>query len=61
MTLGDFYGAAGPFAGPGSTDSTHAFDLKRVRVVINDHGEYGPVLGVEGQHFLGPDDIATAA
>lgn len=62
LTLGDFYGAAGPFSGsPGTTASTHAHDLKRVRVVINEHGEYGPVLGVEGQHFTGPDDLAPAA
>jgi hypothetical protein len=60
-TLADFYGAAGPFAGPGETSSTHAFDLKRVRVVVNEHGEYGPVLGVEGQHFTGPGDLADAA
>lgn len=53
MTLGDFYAAAG--------DSTHAHDLKRVRVVVNEHGEYGPVLGVEGQHFTGPGDLAAAA
>jgi hypothetical protein len=53
LTLGDFYAAAG--------DSTHAHDLKRVRVVVNEHGEYGPVLGVEGQHFTGPGDLAAAA
>lgn len=33
--------------------STHARDLKRVQVQINEHGELGPVLTVRGQHFLG--------
>lgn len=26
-------------------------------LVTHDHGELGPVLGVRGQHFLGPSDI----
>jgi hypothetical protein len=51
LTLGDFYAAAG--------DSTFGEDLKKTRFVVNEHGEYGPVLGVEGQHFTGPDDIAA--
>lgn len=31
--------------------------LYRDIVVTNDHGELGPVLGVRGQHFTGPDGI----
>ena len=61
LTLGDFYGAAGPFAGPGETESTHGHDLKRVKVLVQEHGEYGPVLTIAGQHFTGPDDLAAAA
>jgi hypothetical protein len=53
LTLGDFYAAAG--------DSTFGEDLKKTRFVINDHGEYGPVLSHEGDHFLGPDDLRDAA
>lgn len=37
--------------------STHGHDLKRV--VVNQHGEYGPVLGIQGQRFLGPFDVAA--
>jgi hypothetical protein len=51
LTLGDFYAAAG--------DSTFGEDLKKTRFVVNEHGEYGPVLGFEGQHFTGPDDLAA--
>lgn len=51
LSLGDLYAAAG--------DSTHGFDLKRARYVINNHGEYGPVLGRFGDNFLGPDDVAA--
>lgn len=53
LSLGDFYAAAG--------DTTHGHDLKKVRVVVNEHGEYGPVLGVEGQHFTSPEDLRSAA
>jgi hypothetical protein len=28
-------------------------------LVVHEHGELGPVLGVRGQPFLGPDDIAA--
>lgn len=30
-------------------------------VVVNKHGEIGPVLGVRGQTFTGPDDLTHAA
>lgn len=50
-TLGDFYAAAG--------DSTFGEDLKKTRYVVNEHGEYGPTLGFEGQAFTGPDDLAA--
>jgi hypothetical protein len=51
MTLGDFYAAAG--------DSTFGADLKKTRFVVNEHGEYGPVLSFEGHHFTGPDELAA--
>jgi hypothetical protein len=52
-SLADFYAAAG--------DSTFGEDLKKTRYVVNEHGEYGPVLGVEGQHFLDHGDLDLAA
>jgi hypothetical protein len=52
-SLADFYAAAG--------DSTFGADLKKTRYVVNEHGEYGPVLGVEGQHFLDHGDLDLAA
>jgi hypothetical protein len=62
LTLGDFYGAAGPFSGsPGTEESTHGHHLKRVKVAVQDHGEYGPVLTILGQQFTGPDDLLVAA
>lgn len=33
------------------------FDDARKMLVTHEHGELGPVLGVRGQHFTGPDDI----
>lgn len=53
QSLSDFYKAAG--------DSTNGADLKKVRVAVHEHGEYGPTLTVAGQHFLGPGDLAAAA
>ncbi len=41
--------------------STSAADLKKVRYTVHDNGEIGPVLGVEGQAFRGPDDLPLAA
>lgn len=58
LALGDLYQAA---AGDRNVSGTAAADLKRVRVAINEHGEWGPVLTYAGQHFLGPDDLAPAA
>lgn len=49
--LGDFYAAAG--------DSVNADELKKTRFVVNEHGEYGPWLGYEGQQFTGPLDLAA--
>lgn len=50
-TLGELYEAGG---------STYARDLKRTRVVVEEHGELGPQLRVEGQHFRGPEEVAAA-
>lgn len=47
--LSDLYTAA---------DSTEGSKLKRVRVTVEEHGELGPVLRVEGQHFRSPSDVA---
>lgn len=49
LTLTDLYDAAG--------GSTHAFDLKNVKVTVRQHGEYGPVLVIAGQQFTGLDDL----
>jgi hypothetical protein len=51
-TLTDFYAAAG---------GNLSEQLKGVRVMVNDHGEYGPVLSYRGQNFTGPDDIQLVA
>jgi hypothetical protein len=59
MTLGDFYAAAARPGGRGP--STSGDDLKKIRVTVNEHGEYGPVLTYTGQKFTGPDDIQLAA
>lgn len=37
--------------------STAGDDLKRVRVTVNHHGEYGPVLTKKGDSFRGPKDV----
>jgi hypothetical protein len=37
--------------------STAAAKLKRTRYVVNDHGELGPVLAKEGDHFRGPEEV----
>lgn len=52
LSLGSFYQAAG---------STSGDDLKKVRVQVNDHGEYGPTLGYTGQKFTSWDDLGLAA
>jgi hypothetical protein len=46
--LGDKYVSASGTQGP--------VDYHKI-LVTHDHGELGPVLGVRGQHFLGPSDI----
>lgn len=33
-------------------------DYRKV-LITHEHGEIGPVIGVRGQHFTGPDDIAA--
>lgn len=40
---------------------TAAAKLKRARFVVHAHGELGPVLRAEGEHFRGPGDIPAAA
>lgn len=35
--------------------------LSRVKVAVHEHGELGPVLRVEDQHFRGPAEVARAA
>jgi hypothetical protein len=45
------------YTAAGGTTSGPA--LKRVRYVVHNNGELGPVLGVAGQRFRGPDDIAA--
>lgn len=53
LDLEDLYAMAG--------DSNSGRDLKKVRVTVNEHGELGPLLGVAGQKFTGPDELADAA
>ena len=51
--LGEDYVAAS-----GKLESTAARELNyRDIVITHQHGEIGPVLGVRGQHFTGPDEI----
>lgn len=38
--------------------STAAADLKRVRAVVHEHGELGPVLARDGHEFRGPKRVA---
>lgn len=33
--------------------------LYRDVLITHDHGELGPILGVRGQHFVGPSDVAA--
>ena len=47
--LAEIYRAAG---------STGAADLKRVRMKVEEHGELGPVLRVQGQKFRDKEDVA---
>jgi hypothetical protein len=37
--------------------TTAAWELKKVRYQVNDHGELGPTLGVKGQHFRDHHDL----
>lgn len=46
--LRQFYAEAG---------SNKANDLRRTRYVVNEHGEYGPVLSKEGDAFRGPSSV----
>lgn len=48
LSLGDVYDAAG---------SNNGRKLKRVRFVVQQHGEYGPVLVRAGDRFTGPQDL----
>jgi len=51
--LGARYAAAS-----GRAENTPAGEVDyRDIVIVNNHGELGPVLGVRGQHFTGPDEI----
>ena len=68
-------GAAGGTGDPGNSlnnldlaavyaeagNSSDSWDLKRARFEVNEHGELGPVLTVEGHTFTGPDDLALAS
>ena len=38
---------------------TDAAKLKRVRYTVHAHGELGPVLAVDGEHFWGPGEVAA--
>lgn len=51
-SIGDFYTLAGTTLGE---------DLKKVRVQVNQHGEYGPSLGYTGQRFTSWEDLNLAA
>lgn len=51
LDLGSLYAAAG--------DSTDGRDLKRIRFEVNEHGELGPVLTVEGHAFTSEADLAS--
>jgi hypothetical protein len=53
MALGDFYALAG--------NSNLGDDLKKVRVQVNEHGEYGPSLGYTGQKFTSWEDLGLTA
>lgn len=39
-------------------DSVRAARRERPEIVVHQHGELGPVLGVQGQHFTGPAAVA---
>lgn len=72
LTLGDLYGAAADSVsdlrrsgerrgGPASRSGTAADDLKEVRLQINEHGEWGPVL-TDGRHqFTGVDTLVAGS
>lgn len=49
------YASVGEFTGKQGKGLTA--EQYRQFVVVHDHGEIGPVLGVRGQKFTGPDDI----
>lgn len=50
LTLAELYEAAGSTAGR---------ELKKLRYVIQQHGELGPVLVQDGHHFTGPEILAA--
>lgn len=53
MSLGDFYTAAG--------GTTAGDELKKVRVVVREHGEYGPTLADSKQKFTDWRDLDLPA
>lgn len=50
LDLDELYAEAG---------SNNSYDLKKVRVQVNEHGELGPVLTSASDDFTGPSDIAA--
>lgn len=59
--LGPLYDAAGGTGGDViKNGKRHSGALKRVRVVLTEHGELGPVLVNGDQHFRGPAEVAKA-
>lgn len=52
LDLADFYALAG---------SNRSDALKKIRVQINEHGEYGPSLGYHGQKFTDWEDLGLPA
>jgi hypothetical protein len=38
---------------------TQAAQLVKTRITVHHNGELGPVLGVQGQHFRSPSDVAA--
>ena len=68
LTLGDFYAAAADSAddlrrsgsrrgGPRRRSGTAGEDLKEIRVQVNEHGEWGPVLTNADHNFTGAQDL----
>jgi hypothetical protein len=45
-------------AASGKAKNTRARELDyRDIIIVHEHGELGPVIGVRGQHFTGPEDV----